>query len=282
MEHATQNAPAVETLVIEPRSGWIGIDWAELWRYRELLVFFAWRDVKVRYKQSVLGGLWAIIDPLAQMILYTVFFGQVAKMSSEGVPYMLFTLAAIVPFNFFLQGLTRTAGSLVNNAMLVKKIYFPRLIVPTSTLLAGLVDFVIQFMILLISLLVMGFYPNVNYLWLPLLLLITFATGLGLGLFMAALHVQFRDVGFLVPFLAKILPFICFVPFTTSVVPEAYRSWLGFNPMIAVVDGFRYCMLGVGTNPAELIWPASLVSGLLLLTGLFFFRRMEKTFADVT
>lgn len=281
MDNATQT-PAIETLVIQPRSGWIGIDWAELWRYRELMVFFAWRDVKVRYKQSVLGGLWAIIDPLAQMFIWTVIFGNFANMSSDGVPYLLLTLTAIVPFGFFMQGLTRTAGSLVANAMLVKKIYFPRLIVPTSTLLAGLVDFAIGFVILMIFLLSMGFYPNANYLWLPLLLLIAIATGLGLGLLLAALNVQFRDVGFIMPFLAKLLPFISFVPFSTSELPYIYHPFLGYNPMVAVVEGFRYCMLGVGTNPAELIYDASGVALLLLLAGLFFFRRMEKTFADVT
>jgi lipopolysaccharide transport system permease protein len=271
-------APVVR---IEPSEGWVSLKLGELWKYRELLYFLIWRDVKVRYKQTLLGAAWAILQPLFTMIVFSIFFGRLAKIPSDGLPYPLFSFAALVPWTFFSHGLAHSSNSLVTNSNLVKKIYFPRLIIPVASVSAGLVDLAIALLVLLVMMGVYGVAPTANVLWLPLFLLLALATALGVGTWLAALNVKYRDVRHTVPFLVQFWLFATPIAYPSSLLPEPWRTLYGLNPMAGVVEGFRWALLGTDTAPGPIILLSSLVALVLLVSGVFYFRRVERTFADV-
>jgi lipopolysaccharide transport system permease protein len=271
----------IPLLRITPSAGWVSLKLHELWEYRELLYFLVWRDIKVRYKQTVLGVAWAIIQPFFTMVVFSVFFGRLAKIPSDGVPYPVFSYAALVPWTFFAQGLTHASNSLVGSANLIKKIYFPRLAVPISSVTAGIVDFVLAFTVLLGMMLYYDIVPTINVLWLPALLLLALLTSLGVGLWLSAMNVKFRDVRHVVPFLTQFWLFATPIAYPSSLLPEPWRTLYGLNPMAGVVEGFRWALLGTNTAPGPIIIVSVLVTLALLLGGAFYFRRLERTFADI-
>lgn len=284
---ATQNSvpqPSTAALPItriHPSQGWVSLKLDELWEYRELLYFLTWRDMKVRYKQTVLGAAWAIIQPFFTMVVFSLFFGRLAGIPSDGIPYPIFAYAALVPWSFFASGLNNSANSLVGSANLLKKVYFPRLAIPISTVLAGVIDFVLAFVVLLGMMLFYGMVPTVNIVWLPLLLLLALATALGVGLWLSALNVQFRDVRYTIPFLTQFWMFATPIAYPSSLLPEPWRTLYGINPMVGVVEGFRWALLGTETAPGPMIIVSALAAVGLLVSGAYYFRRMEKSFADV-
>ncbi len=278
----TPTAVEIPHLRLEPSKGWISLRLRDVWDYRELLYFFVWRDIKVRYKQTVLGAGWAIIQPLFTMAVFSLFFGKLAKMPSDGVPYPIFTYTALVPWTFFANGLAQSSNSLVENSNLIKKIYFPRLAIPISTILSGVVDFLLAFAVLLGMMLYFGIAPTVNVLWLPAFLLLAVTTSLGVGLWISAFNVQFRDFRYIVPFLTQFWMFATPVAYSASLLQEPWQKTLyGLNPMVGVVSGFRWALLGTNTAPGPMIAASAVASALILIGGAFYFRRMEKTFADV-
>lgn len=266
---------------IEASRSRIPLNLGELWEYRELLYFLVWRDVKVKYKQTALGAAWAIIQPFFTMVVFSLFFGKLAKVPSDGIPYPIFSYAALVPWTFFSNGLTQSSNSLVSSANLLKKIYFPRLAIPIATILAGVVDFVLAFAVLLLMMAYYGLYPTGAIIWLPLFLLLAFITSLGVSLWLTALNVQYRDVRFTVPFLAQFWMFITPIAYSSRMLDEPWRTIYGLNPMVGVVDGFRWALLGRGDAPGMIIFASALAAVMLLVSGAYYFRRMEKTFADV-
>jgi lipopolysaccharide transport system permease protein len=268
-------------IVVKPSKGWISLKLAELWKYRELLYFLTWRDIKVRYKQTILGAAWAIIQPFFTMVVFSLFFGKLAKVPSDGLPYPIFAYAALVPWTFFANGLNQSSNSLVGNANLIRKVYFPRLVVPFSSVISGLVDFVLAFIVLIGMMLVYGIFPTINIVWLPLLLLLTLVSGLGVGLWLSALNVQFRDVRYTVPFLIQFWLFATPIAYPSSLLSEPWRTLYGINPMVGVVEGFRWALLGTDTAPGPIIVVSTLVASAILVSGAFYFKRMEKTFADI-
>jgi len=266
---------------IEPSRGWISLKLRELWAYRELFYFLTWRDVKVRYKQTVLGAAWAIIQPFFTMVVFSLFFGKLAKMPSDGIPYPIFSYAALVPWTFFANGLTSATNSLVNSANLIQKVYFPRLVIPISAVLSGVVDFALAFLVLLGMMLFYGIHPTSAVVWLPLFLLLALITALGVGLWLTALNVQFRDVRYVVPFVVNFWMFASPVAYSSRLLDEPWRTLYGLNPMVGVLDGFRWALLGVNDAPGPIVYASSLAAVLIFISGLYYFRRMEKTFADI-
>ncbi len=266
---------------IEPSRGWVSLKLNELWDYRELLYFLTWRDIKVRYKQTVLGVAWAIIQPLFTMLVFTLFFGRLAKIPSDGIPYSIFNFAGLVPWTFFSNGLTQSANSLVGSSNLLTKVYFPRLCIPLATVLSGVVDFVLAFAVLLILMLFKNITPTLNIIWLPFFLLLALVTSLGVGLWLAALNVQYRDVRYVVPFITQFWMLATPVAYPSSLMSEPWRTVYGINPMVGVVEGFRWALLGTKTAPGPMLWVSVMAALILLVSGAFYFRRMEKTFADV-
>ncbi len=280
----TDNPPLasiVPVTIIRPSRGWISLNLRDLWEYRELLYFLTWRDIKVRYKQTVLGAAWAIIQPFFTMVVFSLFFGKLAKVPSDNIPYPLFSYAALVPWQFFANGLSQSSTSLVASANLIKKVYFPRLVVPISAVISGGVDFVLAFVVLLGMMLFYGIVPTVAIVWLPLLLLLALVTSLGVGLWLTAMNVQFRDVRYAIPFLIQAWMFATPIAYPSSLLDEPWRTLYGINPMAGVVEGFRWALLGTETTPGPIMLVSSLVAVGLLVSGAFYFRRMEKTFADV-
>jgi len=273
--------PATPLLRIEPSRGWVSLKLKELWEYRELLYFFTWRDIKVRYKQTALGAAWAIIQPFFTMLVFSLFFGRLAKMPSDGIPYPVFSYAALVPWMFFAHGLNQASNSLVENSNLVKKVYFPRLAIPISTVLSGVADFVLAFLMLIGMMLYYRITPTVNIIWLPLLLLLALVTSLGVGLWISALNVQFRDFRYIVPFLAQFWMFATPIAYPSSLLSEPWRTIYALNPMVGVVTGFRWALLGTRSEQWAMIGASGAAAILILVGGAFYFRRMEKTFADV-
>ncbi len=271
---------ATRTLRIAPSEGWVALRLAELWDYRELLFFLVWRDIKVRYKQTALGAAWAVIQPFFTMIVFSLFFGRLAKVPSDNIPYPIFSYAALVPWMFFANGLSEASNSLVSSSNLIKKIYFPRLAIPIATVLAGVVDFVIAFVVLLVMMLYYGIVPTVNTLWLPLFLLLALTTALGTGLWLSAMNVKFRDVRYVVPFIVQFWLFATPIAYPSSLLPEPWRTLYGLNPMVGVVEGFRWALLGTATAPGLIIALSASMSVVILISGAFYFRRMEKMFAD--
>jgi len=268
------------TIKIRPPKKWAPINFSELWHYRELLFSFVARDVKIRYKQTALGFLWAIIQPLFLMVVFTLFFGNLAKIPSEGIPYPLFSFAALIPWTLFAEGLTRSTTSMVSNAGIMTKVYFPRLIMPISGILSPLVDFLIAFVILILMMAYYGFVPTIAIVLLPLFILLAIMTSLAIGLWLSALNVKYRDFQYTIPFLIQLWLFASPVVYPSSLLPAQFRILYGLNPMAGVIEGFRWALLG--TNPPEAMILVSVgVVVLLLVGGLFYFKRMEQYFADV-
>lgn len=271
----------VQVVRIAPTRGWASLRLREIAEYHELLRFLAWRDIKVRYKQTLLGASWAILQPLATMIVFSIFFGRLAAMPSDGLPYPVFAYAALVPWQLFAEGLMSSSNSLVGNAQLIQKVYFPRLIIPLATVASALVDFAIAFLVLLAMMAYYHVAPTARVIWLPPLVILAVVTALGVGLWLSALNVQFRDVRYTIPFLTQLWLFLTPIAYPSSLVPERWRPLYSINPMVGVVEGFRWALLNTGTAPGPMIIASSLTALALLISGAFFFRRMERTFADV-
>ncbi len=278
--HSTSN-DVLDVLIIEPTRGWLKINFREIWEYRELLYFLVWRDIKVRYKQTALGAAWAVLQPVMTMIVFSVFFGKLAKVPSDGIPYPIFAYAALLPWQLFAFALSESANSLVGSQNLIQKVYFPRLVIPIAGVLAGLVDFVIAFVVLLGMMAYYGIHPTLAILVLPVFIVFAVAAALSVGLWLSALNVQFRDVRYTIPFLTQFWMFATPVAYPSSLVPEKWRALYGLNPMAGVVEGFRWALLGKSGSPGPLLWVSIAAVVLLLIGGLAYFRRMEKTFADI-
>jgi len=267
--------------IIEPSRGPVSLKLYEVWQYRELLYFLTWRDIKVRYKQTALGATWAIIQPFFTMVVFSLFFGKLAGVPSDGIPYPIFSFAALVPWTFFAYGVNQSSNSLVSSANLMQKVYFPRLVIPLSSIISGAVDFLLAFLILIFMMIFYNIVPTLNVVWLPLLLLLTMVTALGVGLWLSVLNVEYRDIRYAVPFITQFWLFATPIAYPSSLLPEPWRTLYGINPMAGVVEGFRWALLGTETAPGPVIIVSSLVSLVILVGGAFYFRRMEKTFADV-
>ncbi len=266
---------------VEPSGGWTSFGIREVWAYRELLYFLVWRDINIRYKQTVLGVAWAIIQPLSAMVVFTLFFGRLANMPSDGIPYAIFTYAALVPWTLFANGLTQAANSLVRDANLITKVYFPRMVIPISAVMGGIIDFGLAFIILLGMMLAFRIWPSANVIWLPFFALLALATSLSVGLWLSALNVQFRDVRYVVPFLIQIWLFATPVVYSSTMLPKAWHTVYGINPMAGVIEGFRWALLGTHTRPGPIVLVSALTVLALLGSGVWYFRRMERTFADI-
>jgi lipopolysaccharide transport system permease protein len=281
-DHAVQpHSDMPKVIRIAPSTGWVPLRLNELWEYRELLYFLTWRDIKVRYKQTALGAAWAIIQPVFTMVIFSLFFGRLAKMPSDGVPYPIFSMAGLVPWTFFVYGLSQASNSLVGSQNLIKKVYFPRLVIPISSLCSGLVDFAIAFVILFVMMFYYGIAPGWNIVWIPAFILLTLVTSLGVGLWLSALNVQYRDVRFTIPFLTQFWMFATPIAYPSSLLSEPWRTVYGLNPMVGVVEGFRWALLGTQTQPGPIILASVAAAIFLMISGAFYFRRMERTFADV-
>jgi lipopolysaccharide transport system permease protein len=282
-EDQVRSTPEVELPLthIQPSRGWVSINFRDVWEYRELAYFLTWRDIKVRYKQTVLGAAWAILQPVFTMVIFSIFFGRLAGIPSDGVPYPIFSYAALVPWSFFANGLRGSSDSLVGSSNLIKKVFFPRLVVPLSAVLAPAVDFVLAFIVLLLMMVFFGITPTQNIIWLPPLLLLAFVTAFGVGLWFSALNVQFRDVRYALPFIIQAWMFITPIAYPSSLLDEPWRSLYALNPMAGVVEGFRWALLDTDTQPGSMVFVSAIVATLVLIGGLYYFRRMEKTFADV-
>jgi lipopolysaccharide transport system permease protein len=271
---------ASTTIRIEPPRGLLELQLREVWAYRELLYFFVWRDVKIRYKQTAIGVLWVVLQPVLNMLVFTLFFGRLAKLPSDGLPYPVFYFAALVPWTYFAYALQMTTNVVVDNQHLITKVYFPRLILPISAVLSGLVDFAIGFVVLAIFTVAYAIRPTLAALWLPVLLLLAVLTALGVGLWMSALNALYRDVRYVVPFVISFWMFASPVAYASSLVPAKWRWLYGLNPMAGVIDGFRWAITGRGHAPGLLLLASSVAVAVVLVGGLFFFNRMESTVAD--
>jgi lipopolysaccharide transport system permease protein len=278
---AGQMGDALPVLRIEPSSGWVPLRLGELWQYRELLFFLAWRDVKVRYKQTGLGVAWAVLQPLLGMLVFTIFFGRLAKVPSDGIPYPLFSYSALLAWQLFAYSISESSNSVVMNERLITKVYFPRLVIPMASILAGLVDFGFAFVLVIAMMAYYGIHPGWGILSLPLFIIFEVATALGVGLWLSALNVQYRDVRYTVPFIVQFWMFASPVVYSSTLVPARWRPLYGLNPMAGVVEGFRWALLGKQPAPGAMFAVSSIVVAVLLISGLYYYRRMEKNFADV-
>jgi lipopolysaccharide transport system permease protein len=267
-------------VTIKPSRGWIALRLRSLWEYRELLYFLVWRDIKVRYKQTALGAAWAIIQPVFTMIVFAVFFGRLAKMPSDGIPYPIFAYAALVPWTFFAHALSQASNSVVASANLVKKVYFPRLVIPLASVLSGVLDFLLAFAVLIGLMLYYGFELSTRLLYFPFFLLLAMANALAVALWLSALNVEFRDVRYAVPFLTQFWLFATPVAYPSSLLSEPWRTIYGLNPMAGVVEGFRWALLGVNPGPGPMVIVSTVTCLVLLIGGAYYFRRLERTFAD--
>jgi lipopolysaccharide transport system permease protein len=268
-------------LIIEAGGSRISKQLRDLWAYRELLYFLAWRDFKVRYKQTVLGAAWAVIQPFFTMVVFSIFFGYLAKMPSDGIPYPVFAYAGLLPWSLFAHALTESSNSLVNNQSLITKVYFPRLIVPIAPLFVGLVDFGIALVVLFGMILFYKIVPGIAILTVPLFVLLALLSALAVGMWLSALNVEYRDVRYTIPFLTQLWLFATPVAYPSSLLPEPWRSLYGLNPMAGVVEGFRWALLGRTNAPGPLIAVSVAAVLVLLIGGLWYFTRMERTFADI-
>lgn len=282
MEKVTaQNTGTKPSLVIKPRKGWQVINFRELYDYRDLFYFLIVRDIKVRYKQTVLGGLWAIIQPLFMMIVFTLFFGRLAGVSSDGVPYPIFNYSAMVAWTYFSNAITSSSNSLIQESNLISKVYFPRLLAPLAPVVAFLLDFVVSFIILIAMMLYYGIHPTIMTLTLPLLVVLMMLTASGVGMFLAALNAQYRDIRYTITFLVQLWMFASPVVYSVSLIPEKYRLLYALNPMAGVIEGFRSALLGTVAFPTQMLLVSTLVSVVMFVVGIFYFKRTERYFADV-
>ena len=278
---AAAASDSIPVTVVEPSRGWAALRLDELWEYRELLYFLTWREVKVRYKQTALGAAWAIIQPLFTMLIFSLFFGRLAKVPSDNIPYPLFCLAGLVPWTFFANGLSQSSISVVTSSNLISKVYFPRLTIPFSAVLSGAVDFIISFILLIGAMAFYGQVPPARCIYLPLFFLLAFVTALGVGLWLSALNVKYRDVRYTIPFLTQFWMFATPIAYPSSLLHEPWRTIYGLNPMVGVVEGFRWALVGADTAPGPMIFASSCAAVLILCGGAYYFQRMEQTFADV-
>jgi len=280
---AQVSAPLATTakIRIEPPRGWFEVRLREVWMYRELLYFFVWRDLKVRYKQTAVGVAWVVLQPLMSMGAFTLFFGRLAKLPSDGLPYPVFYFAALAPWTYFSTALLKATTVVVSSQSLITKVYFPRLILPISAVVSGLVDFGIAFVVLLAMVLGYGLRPGMHAIWLPFLLLLAMATALGIGLWLSALNALYRDVGYVLPFLVQFWMLASPVAYPSSLVPEKWRWLYGLNPMAGVIEGFRWALTGYGQAPSGLVLASTAAVAVILVSGLMFFQRMEGTVADL-
>jgi lipopolysaccharide transport system permease protein len=269
------------SLRIEPGQGRTSLQLRELWEYRELLYFLTWRDIKVRYKQTALGAAWAILQPLLTMAVFSLFFGRLAKMPSDGIPYSLFAYSGLVPWMFFATGLTQSSNSLVGSANLITKVYFPRLVIPIATVLASFVDFLLAGLVLAFLMAINHIGLRATVLLLPLFTLVALVTSLAAGLWLSALNVRYRDVRYVMPFLTQFWLFATPIAYPSSLLPQPWRTFYGLNPMVGVVEGFRWALFHTETAAGPIIWVSIVVTLALFATGIWYFRRMETTFADV-
>ena len=272
---------SLPSLRIEPPSRWPSIELKELWEYRELLYFLTWRDIKIRYKQTVLGAAWAIIQPVFMMVVFSLFFGRLAKVPSDGIPYPVFAFCALLPWQLFAHAVGESSNSLVGNQNLITKVYFPRLVIPISAVLSGLLDFLVAFCVLLALIFWYGIVPGWHIVFLPAFVLLAMSTALAVGLWLSALSVQYRDVRYLISFLIQFWLFVTPVAYPSSIVPEKWRVVYGLNPMAGVVEGFRWALLGKSSALGSLLWVSVGVVAVTLVGGVYYFRRMEQQFADI-
>jgi len=275
------DAIEAKTIIIRPSRGWVPIKLKDIWEYRELLYFLTWRDIKVRYKQTVLGAAWAILQPFLTMVVFSIFFGRLAKMPSDNIPYPIFSYSGLVIWTFFANGVTLSSNSMVTEANTIKKVYFPRLVIPIGAVTSGVVDFILAFIVLLGMMAFYGIIPTASVIWLPLFFLLAFITALGVGFWLSAMNVMFRDVRYVVPFLIQIWLFATPIAYSASLLTGEWRTLYGLNPMVGVVEGFRWALLGVETKPGPMIAVSTCVSIVLLISGAYYFRRTERSFADV-
>jgi lipopolysaccharide transport system permease protein len=274
------NGPSIPVRVLRPSTGWSPVDFAELWASKEILYFLVWRDLKVRYRQAALGAMWAIVQPVLAVGIFTVFFGRFVGVPSDGIPYPVFALAAIVPWAFFANGVTMGTQSILVNEQLVRRIYFPRLLVPVGAVLSGSVDVMISMMLLLVLALAYGIAPTIKWLLVPIFLLLTALAAFGIAIILSALNVRYRDVQYVVPFFTQLLMFASPIVYPSSVLAEPWRTLYGINPMAGIIDGMRWALFGTSPTAASLSLSVT-VSLALLVSGAFFFRRTERTFADL-
>lgn len=268
-------------VVIRPSSGWAPVNIKEIWIYRELLFFLAWRDISVRYKQTALGALWAIIQPFFTMVVFTIFFSRLAKLPSDGVPYSVFSYSSLLPWTYFSSSLIAASNSLVGNQQLVTKVFFPRLVIPIAAILPPLLDLAIAFTVLICLMAYYGIVPTLNIVWLPVFLIQAVLTALGLSLWFSALNVKYRDVRHTLPFFIQFWLFASPIVYPASLVPEPWRIWYGLNPMTGVVEGFRWALLGTGDVPGWPMLVSVCVTLFILISGAYYFARMERNFADI-
>jgi lipopolysaccharide transport system permease protein len=265
---------------IQASHGWVSLKLHDVWEHRELIYFLAWRDVAIRYKQTVFGATWAVIQPFLTMVAFSLIFGQLAKIPSDGVPYPIFSYTALLPWNYFATALARSSNSLVGSANLISKVYFPRLLLPVASVLPALLDFALAFVVLFGMMAFYGIAPTPAIVLLPALLLVSIMCALGAGLWLSALNVEYRDVGYVVPFLTQLWMVATPVAYPSSLLEEPWRTLYGLNPMVGVIEGFRWALLG--THPPEsLLGLSAAISALMLVSGAFFYRRAERTFADI-
>ena len=284
MDHTAGSAPAAlppPHTKIRPPSGWLGLDWHAIWEYRELLYFMVWRDVKIRYKQTVLGAAWAVIQPAATVLLFTVIFGKFAQLPSDGMPYWIYAYCALLPWNLFSGVVNRSGGSLVSSAGLISKVYFPRLLVPLSAGLGALLDLVISLVVLLVLMLATGHVPGIQVLTLPLWLGLAFLLGTGVGVGLSALNVRFRDVSYLLTFMLQIWMYASPVAYSASIVPQQWRWLYQLNPLVPIIQGTRWALLGTSGNFGIPWIPGVAIIALLLTGALVYFNQVERAFADV-
>jgi lipopolysaccharide transport system permease protein len=275
-----EDRATIPKLVIKPQRGLFQLDLASLWEYRDLLYFLVWRDVKVRYKQTVIGVAWAIIQPLTTMIIFTVVFGKLAKIPSDGLPYPVFAYTALLPWAYFSQALNRSGASLVGSSHLITKVYFPRLMIPLAAATTPVVDFIVSFAILLGLMAYYGISPTLNILYLPFFMLLAILTALSVGLWLSPLNIRFRDVGYIIPFLTQIWMYASPVVYPVSLVPEQWRWAYSLNPMVGVIEGFRWALLGKENPAIAVIGVSASMVLIIFIGGVIFFKRMENTFAD--
>jgi lipopolysaccharide transport system permease protein len=279
--HSTGHASDLPEHIIAPARGLAALRLGEIWEYRELLFFLVWRDIKIRYKQTAMGAAWAILQPVVTMVVFSIFFGRLAQLPSDGVPYPVFTFCALLPWQLFAFALTESSNSVVVNQRLITKVYFPRLIMPLAAVGVGLVDFLVSLIVLIVLFVYYGITPSVWIWTLPFWVLCTVVTALSVGLWLSALNVRYRDVRYTLPFLTQIWLLATPVAYSTTLVPEAWRAVYAINPMVGVVSGFRWAIVGQTASPWPMVAVSAAAVAVLFVTGLIYFRRMEQTFADV-